>query len=284
MVIVRRAAFLVSRLFVAAALAGSALAASGCAADETTNDPAEDDVTGTLPLGTFTNAAAPAHWTIQSLVLQPNHRYVVKMYPGRAFDLAQTRTTTGTYEAISGVLTLKFDSGSTFNAWTFKGSKAKGYAFVDRQSGETFTLNYTSSSTATPPVVIAGTDPGAPPAKSGDVLFTCHSQVEGGDVRVNVAMDATGRGALRVSSPVTIGLTAKDSATLAAEPGASSDWIRGEGDGAKALEKHYSFGMAKADVKTAGTGRYGSLIVSSQNYYQSQEYSYGLLCDVAFAK
>jgi hypothetical protein len=256
------------------ALAGSV----GCAADPGADPAQEQDQTSSLiKTGTYVLSGAKAPWTIKQLVLKPGGQYVVVMYPGAAFPIADVKTTTGKYTTSGDTLTIKFTSGNVFESWQVTAHGGK-FHFHDRVESSEFDMTYVGADASDPaPEPLQGKDPGLPAPVSGGLDVRCHSSV-GGDVWANLSIARSGIGRMNLSSKTSLELSQTEKVTLAKEPGASSGWLLATGDGNKADGKRYTLHFPTSFLEAGGKDKAISMTIGSQDPDNILEESWGLSC------
>jgi hypothetical protein len=255
------------------ALAGSA----GCAADSGADPAEEQDQTSSLiKTGTYALAGAKAPWTIKQLVLKPGGQYVVVMYPGAAFPIADVKTTTGKYTTSGNKLTIKFTSGNVFESWQITARGAKLH-FHDLVESSEFDMSYVSADASDPaPEAPQGKDPGLPAPVPGGLDVRCHSSV-GGDIWANISIARSGVGRMNLSSKTSLDLSQTEKVILAKEP-ASSGWLLATGNGNKADGKRYTLHFPTSFLEAGGKDKAISMTIGSQDPDNIIEDSWGFSC------
>jgi hypothetical protein len=250
----------------------------GCAAESSADPAQEQEQTSSLiKTGTYALAGAKAPWTIKQLVLKPGGQYVVVMYPGAAFPIADVKTTTGKYTTSGDKLTIKFTSGNVFESWqiTARGGK---FHFHDLVESSEFDMSYVGSDASDPaPEAPQGKDPGLPAPVAGGLDVRCHSSV-GGDIWANLSIAPSGVGRMNLSSKTSLELSQTEKVTLAKEPGASSGWLLPTGNGNKADGKRYTLHFPTSFLASGGKDRAISMTIGSQDPDNIIEDSWGFSC------
>jgi hypothetical protein len=261
------------------AIVASVALISGCSAAS-----ADDTATTTqnqneslLPTGTYKLAGSPEAWTIKELVLAPGGKYTVVMYPGRAFPIDDTVTTTGKYSVSDDTLTIRFEKGNVFERWSVE-KRGDNLHFTDLEETSEFDMTYEGGDTSDPtPDPVKGVDPGMPSSVSGGVEIHCHSGY--GDIYANLSVARSGVGRLKLSSSDTLGLSQVESVTLKHNPDSANTpgWLSVTGDGNSADGKRYIFQLPTSFLDNGGDEGI-TMTVGSQDEDNAEEREYGMNC------
>lgn len=261
----------------ACALASGAVA---CGEGGGEGDVASDDETSaTLGTGTYKLVGEAQHWTIKQLILRADGSYLVEMYPGRAFDIEDTRVTEGKFVQTANKLTIKFAKGNDFTSWSVK-KVGKKFQLVDLSEGNAFTIEKASSSTVFDPGPVQGVDPGMPTQHEGEAAIACHSGV--GDIYLNAVVSPDGHGTMRVTSAKKLKFgTAVDEVTLENEyPGeAVGEWVHPTGKGKAGWEpRNYILNLTRDFVRNGGEDVGVTVMIGSAEYESEAFVSWGFDC------
>jgi hypothetical protein len=193
-------------LLVAPALAVGCGGATAEGADDDDHGTNEAEATGGLiKIGTYELASAPQHWVNLRLVIMNNSRYVVDMYPGRAFSMDHIVNTVGTYRFVQNKLTLRFESGNEFLTWDVSSLSPNGEKVRFKSTGgygSDFEMTY-SGNTAEPNAALRTKDPGLPATAAGRKRITC--ETDAGDVRATFALGLDdGKGEMRFATSASV--------------------------------------------------------------------------------